>query len=399
MWEDFREVPPGRALAFPEGSTQNWEPRECIEAPEAQDLAIRSAELRALLFDVVVRNLPASGPIGVYLSGGLDSSLVTAILAKLAPGRVHSYAVHFGAGYPNELQFSDAVARHCATNHHVIEIPIASIRDALLTTHAALSNPIGDPLTCPNFILGRTAARDTNVIFNGEGGDPCFGGPKNMPMLLHQLHAGAHGGESVESAYLRSYQKCYDDLDRLLRPEVRAALEAAPPQEELLRPFFEGDAMSSFLNRLMHINVRVKGADNILTKVNDLTTANGLLGISPLFDRRVVDFSFSAPPRFKLDGATEKAVLKRAVVDLLPESVVYRPKSGMMVPVQRWFKRELREIAQDWLLGKDGRVAEFLDTAVVRRWLEFRGELFPRQGAKLWLALGLEAWLRAHERR
>ena len=359
----------------------------------------RAAGLRELLFDVVAHQWPDSGPVGVYLSGGLDSSLVTAILATLAPGEVHSYAVHFGPDYPNELEFSGAVARHCGTHHHVIEIPIASIRDALLATHAALSNPIGDPLTCPNFILGQTAASHTRVIFNGEGGDPCFGGPKNIPMLLHQLHGGTHGGEPVESAYLRSYQKCYDDLGVLLRPEVIDTLAAAPPQEALLRPFFQGGAMSSFLNRLMHINVRVKGVDNILTKVNDLTTANGLLGMSLLFDRRVVDFSFSAPPRFKLDGTTEKAVLKRAAGDLLPESIVNRPKSGMMAPVQRWFKQELRSVAQAWLLGKDSRVADFLDTSVIRRWLEFRGELFPRQGVKLWLALGLEAWLRAHERR
>ena len=263
-----------------------------------------------------------------------------------------------------------------------------------METMAALDDPIGDPLTVPNLLLGQAAAQDTNVILNGEGSDPCFGGPKNLPMLLHELYTPE---ESREVAYLRSYQKCYDDLPRLLTSEVQAALRKAEPQETVLTPFLTNPKMPHFLNRLMHINVRLKGSDQILTKVNNLTTANGLLGRSPLFDRRIVDASFAIPPAYKLAGAEEKAVLKHAVADLLPEVILTRPKSGMLVPVQGWFKRDLRRFARRLLLSRRARTRPYFNGGVVREWLNYRGSLWPRHGVKLWLLLTLEVWLRAQE--
>jgi asparagine synthase (glutamine-hydrolysing) len=258
----------------------------------------------------------------------------------------------------------------------------------------ALDDPIGDPLTTPNLLLGRAAASHAGVILNGEGGDPCFGGPKNVPMLLHELYGAA---ESRETAYLRSFQKCYDDLPRLLLPQVREALREEPTPEERVAPYLSRSPMRHYLNRLMDLNVRMKGADQILTKVNNLTTACGLLGRSPLFDRRVVAFSFAIPPACKREGAVEKAVLKQAVADLLPPAILERPKSGMLVPVQRWFQRDLRGLAREFLLGRRARIRPYLDQALLREWLEYRGNLWPRHGVKLWLVLALEAWLRAQE--
>jgi asparagine synthase (glutamine-hydrolysing) len=353
-----------------------------------------AARLRMLLEDAVRVRVPSAGPVGVYLSGGLDSSLVTALAARDAPGPVHTYAIHFGPEYPNELPFSGLVAKHCGTRHHVLALPGRQIGKKLAETLAAMDDPVGDPLTVPNYLLGQAAAHDVRVILNGEGGDPCFGGPKNLPMLLHALYTPA---ECREAAYLRSYQKCYDDLPRLLTPAVQCALRKAPPAEEIVAPFLRNAAMPHFLNRLMHLNVRLKGADHILTKVNNLTTANGLLGRSPLFDRRIVEASFGIPPEFKLAGADEKAVLKRAVADLLPEPVLTRPKSGMLVPVQRWFQRDLRRMAHGLLLSRRARTRPYLNRELVREWLAYRGNLWPRHGVKLWLLLTLEVWLRVQE--
>jgi asparagine synthase (glutamine-hydrolysing) len=145
------------------------------------------------------------------------------------------------------------------------------------------------------------------------------------------------------------------------------------------------------------MNVRLKGADQILTKVANLTSAVGLLGRSPLFDRRVVEASFSIPPALKLAGAEEKAVLKAAVADLLPEAILTRPKSGMLVPVQGWFRRELRRFARGVLLDRRARTRPYLNPELVREWLAYRGNVWPRHGVKLWLLLTLELWLRAQE--
>ena len=147
----------------------------------------------------------------------------------------------------------------------------------------------------------------------------------------------------------------------------------------------------------MMINVCFKGADHILTKVNNLSSANGLLGRSPLFDRRIVDASFAIPPAYKLAAATEKAVLKQAVADLLPEVIINRPKSGMRVPVQGWFRRELWLYARWMLLRPGARIWAYVNRRVVWEWLRYEGAVWPRYGVKLWLLQALEVWLQAQE--
>lgn len=393
MFQDVMEVRPGTAIQFPEKRVFNyWEPKEgnWSESETLQDYAAR---LRTLLEQTVAECLPPRAPVGVFLSGGIDSSLITALAARQHSEPVHTFSIHFGKEYPNELEFSDLVAKHCNTKHHVLEISAAQIQASLPETIRALDDPIGDPLTVPNFLLGRLAKEHADCILNGEGGDPIFGGPKNAPMLLHSFY----GNETREQAYLRAYQKCYEDLEQLLTPAVQSKLKEMEPQEAILAPFFENADMPHYLNKLLHINIRLKGADHILTKVNNLTTANQLFGFSPLFDPRVVDLSLAIPPEYKLQGSIEKAVLKQSAADLLPQVILTRPKSGMLVPVQAWFRRDLKKFASEMLLGRDARIRPYIETSVIKNWLAYRDNLFPRHGVKLWLLLTLEVWLRENQ--
>jgi asparagine synthase (glutamine-hydrolysing) len=368
MWRALREVRPGTMLRLPDGeTTAYWHIEERLSG-RRMTLESYGARLRATLERVVSDYLPRRAPAGIYLSGGLDSSCVGALSARLHDSPVHSYSIHFGSECPNELEFSGLVARHCRTTHHVIEITPEEMWDLLPETMAHLDDPIGDPLTVPNLILGRTAAATVGTILNGEGGDPCFGGPKNQPMLLTQLYRqsfaqAAHSkcagrseaGEDswppeaspdLVEAYLASFQKCAPDLPRLLRTDIWEEVRAEPSV------FAEAfDSPGSYVNNLMFVNTRFKGADHILTKVNNLCRAVGLRGCSPLFDDRIVKLSLEVPPEYKLDGAREKAVLKAAVADLLPAQILERPKSGMMVPVQRWFRERWQRPAAALLLS------------------------------------------------
>ena len=181
-------------------------------------------------------------------------------------------------------------------------------------TMAYLDDPIGDPLTVPNLLLGRLARNSVRVVLNGEGGDPCFGGPKNQPILINSLYGSVANQPDPLTAYLNSFQKCALDLPQLLQPEIWATVQTKPS-------IFAADlnADATYLNRLMTLNIKFKGADgHILTKVNNLTQAVRIEGRSPLFDQRVVTLSMQIPPEYKLSGVQEKAVLKQAVSDLLP---------------------------------------------------------------------------------
>lgn len=351
--------------------------------------------LRTLLEDTVAERLPSAGSTAVLLSGGLDSSAITALAARAAPGPLHTFSISFGPEYRNELPFSRMVAEHCRTRHTELVVSGTDIAAHLEETTARLDGPIGDPLTVPNFLLDRAASQVSDVVLNGEGGDPCFGGPKNPAMLLHELYGDTGSALGArERNYLRAYQKCYDDLPQLLTPRAQHLLAAKPPLEEFLTPYFSPSGIASYLNLLMNINIRLKGSHQILYKVDRMTAAWGLEGRSPLFDRRVAEFSFGVPPHFKRAGNDEKFVLKRAVWDLLPEPILTRPKSGMLVPVQGWFRGELKGLATDLLLGKRARQREIINQAIIRSWLDYRGSLYPRQGVKLWLVLALELSLR-----
>ncbi len=399
LLKEVREVRPGALVTLPDNQTRfYWQVQEQITDPAAP-LAEYAKRLRSLLEEVVQASLPTDAPVGAYLSGGLDSSLVVALAAKFHRHPVHTYSIHFGDECPNELEFSSLVANHTRTRHHIIKITAAEMWQLLPETMAHLDDPIGDPLTVPNLILGREARASVGVILNGEGGDPCFGGPKNQPMLLNRLYAATPEGETsgtiptpdAVSAYLASFQKCALDLPQLLQPDVWQATKDVPS-------VFAADLMSgaSYLNRLMFLNIKFKGADHILTKVNNLTRATGLIGLSPLFDERIVAMSLQIPPSYKLSGAAEKAVLKEAVKDLLPDAIIARPKSGMMVPVQLRFRKYWQREARALLLNKRARLKPYLNQKLIGDWLAYRGDTWSRYGVKLWLLVSLEYWLQAN---
>lgn len=151
--------------------------------------------------------LPPQQPVGVFLSGGLDSSCITALATQWHDAPVHIYSIHFGAECANELEFSSLVANHCHTNHHILEITFHQMWDKLPETMAYLDDPIGDPLTVPNLLVGKLANQDVCVTLNGEGGDPCFGGPKNQPMPIDSLYGSVTVRDPLQ-AYLTSFQKC-----------------------------------------------------------------------------------------------------------------------------------------------------------------------------------------------
>ncbi len=390
LWEGVREIRPGTIVSFPDEKIQSyWQLQEGNSSKKGG----YPQQLRNLLEQIVTEYLPPERePVGVFLSGGLDSSCITALAAKLHPAPVHTFSIHFGENCPNELEFSSLVAQHCNTNHHILEITFRQMWDKLPETMGWLDDPIGDPLTVPNLLIGRLAKESVEVVLNGEGGDPCFGGPKNQPMLLNQLYGTATQQDSLQ-AYLLAFKKCASDLPYLLKPEIWEAVRHQPYffSEEL-------NSTASYLNRLMALNIKFKGADHILTKVNNLTRGAGIQGRSPLFDQRIVELSMEIPPEYKLAGVQEKAVLKQAVADLLPEQILHRPKSGMMVPVQLGFKKYWQRKARALLLNRKARIAPYLNQELIRQWFNYRGDTWGRYGVKLWLLVSLEIWLQVNSK-
>lgn len=346
--------------------------------------------------DAVRARLPEGEPVGIFLSGGLDSSAVTAEVARQHDGPVKTYAIHFGPDYDNELAFARSVAERCGTEHEEVLLRPKDFLPRLRRIVWHLDDPIGDPITAPNFELAARVSRDVAWVFNGEGGDPVFGGPKNIPMLLHHWYGGIERDAGFRARmYLASYRRSYEEWPRLLAPVWRSQVDAARDLEAVFAPELDAEVPTSFLNKLCAINIRQKGAHLILPKVDRMAGAFALTTLSPLFDERLVRLSFEMPPGLKLRQGVEKWVLKRAYQDALPEPVIRRPKSGMRVPVHFWFQGELRRYAKKVLSKRELSRAGIFDPKRVAQLLAYDTEEGPgRYGLRLWMLLTFEIWRR-----
>ena len=405
MLEDLFEVPAGHWVRLGPGGPVEIRRWFVFEEGEPSSDALRQVDfdtwvprMRAELARAVDERLDATvgrGPIGVFLSGGLDSSLVTAELARRRGSEVKSFAIHFGDRYPNELEFARAVAERCGTDHREVLVRPEDFLPRLREMVWNLDEPVGDPVTIGNYELSAHVGRELSTVFNGEGGDPLFGGPKNLPMLLGHWYGGSREPGFRERAYLASYRRAYEEVSRLLSPDWRERIDPGRDLEGVLTPFFETGRPVAFLNKLMAINVRLKGAHLILPKVERMTAAHGILPLSPLFDEGVLRLAFAMPPGLKLHRGSEKAILKEAWRHELPAAVVDRPKSGMRVPVHYWFQGELRRYARKVFSKREVVRAGVLDPGRVKTLLDYGiEEGRGRHGIRLWMLLTLETWRR-----
>jgi len=287
------------------------------------------------------------------------------------------------------------VAKHIGSDHQILELKPKNFLKKLFEIIWYLDDPIGDPITVPNFMLAEMASKEVPVIFNGEGGDPCFGGPKNIPMALSQLYRN-NEQNSFENYYLRSYRKCYDILPFLFSPETQKELRANSPGLISFIKSYENQDTQSFLDKMMYLNIKMKGTHHILVKVEKMTSANKLEAKAPLFSPKLVRQSFLIPPKLKLNGRVEKYALKKAVEDLLPAEVVYREKKGMMVPVKYWFQKELKSYAKKVLSPKRIKEVGIFSPAYIKDLLADNLEFEHRNniGLKIWMLITFDIWHR-----
>lgn len=398
-----RRLLPRRIATFENGRlavTQYFELREVLDAK----LADRSEAVR-LIGDLckaaVVKRLHGKENIGLFLSGGLDSSSV-ALWLKEAGANVSAFSLDFG-----EKSVEKDRAREVAD---ALQIPLQFVKvggedllPILPDLAWRLDMPFGDAVTGPQYLLGKAArAAGCDCIFNGEGGDQLFGGWTQKPMIgaeiYANLYANAGGEASREEIYLRSYHRFYGMEDALYTTAFRARVGPAGQRRALLTPYLQGEKATTFANRIRLADFALKGCQNILPRAERMANAWGLDVRTPLFDRQLAEASFALAPQLKLNGAVEKFILKLAVRGKLPKEVVWRKKLGMGVPITDWTLGPLAPAMRE-LLGKASLERRGLfRTEFIAPLLQGRnlpGETRRRRvGERLWALAMLEAWLR-----
>lgn len=370
---------------------------EAVADPRWGDFEAAKRELRRLVREAVARRLPG-GPVGLLLSGGLDSGAVAVALRECGAD-VRAFTLDLGPANP-ERDDALATARHLGLPVTVVPVDGPAVFGVLPELAAALGLPFADGVTGPLWHLcGAARAAGLDTVFNGEFGDQLFGGWTNKPMLA----AGVYGAEPREAAYLRSFHK-FAGLERdFYTPEFLERIGEHLDCTPLLAPLVRTGRAASFLHRMRLTDIEVKGRYNILPRMHAIAAGHGLTAWAPLADRELAGFAFALPTGHQLHGAREKHILREAFRDALPPAILDRPKTGMGVPVTDW----LRDAPAGWLAAMLGP-AGFGGRGLFRqdeldRMAAGENEAHEvrrrRLGERLWALVMLEAWLRHREGR
>lgn len=405
MFDGIHKLPPGHLLeAGPAGRSTRayWDAAAAAAAPSRLESA---AQLRETLLGAVRRELMSDVPLGVFTSGGLDSSLLVAAAARATPGeRLHTFAVRFVEPGYDESAFAERVTHDIRSVHHVVTADDAALARALDVVTAGLAEPLGDPAVLPTFLLAEAAREHVKVVLSGEGADELFGGyptylghraaawwgalprpvRRGLARLAHALPTST-GKVTLEFLVKRFVDAAERPaLERHLEwfgalgpdPEVVAALEAR------LARFPAGDA----LNRFLWLDFVTYLPDDLLVKVDRATMLASVEARAPYLDREVLELVLPAPSARKVRGFTAKAILKEAARGLVPDDVIRRRKRGLSVPVARWLNTGLAAVA-DRCLARP----RFGGRDVPRLLAEHRGAR-ANHARKLWPILMAELW-------
>jgi asparagine synthase (glutamine-hydrolysing) len=428
-YRHIRQLEPGSLMTIDaDGRTTRrryWQ----IEFPRAADVPpVTPAEaargVRERLTRAVERRLISDVPLGAFLSGGLDSTIVVGLMSRAMSEPVKTFSIGFdGDAAYDETAHARLVAKRFKTNHTEFRVsPAASfeIIDTLLWHHDA---PFGDSSAVPTYTVSKLAREHVTVVLTGDGGDEVFAGyrrfaaavaSEQLPRLairsakalVSRLPGRPHERHWLSEArrFFRAADAPLDeratmwnaffflDLDDLLRADFAASIQPIDKLHYLAaeRSRLEG---RSALSRLLHVNFTSYLADDLLVKVDRCTMAHSLEARSPFLDRELVEYASQLPDRLKLSGRRTKVVLREAFADLIPPEINRRGKMGFGVPLGAWFRRDLRDGLQDLLLAPDARYREMLSgayvEALVRRHLSGEANL----GQQLWALVCFERWL------
>jgi asparagine synthase (glutamine-hydrolysing) len=355
---------------------------ETIAVKQLQDLLQAAVQNQ-------IQDLPDE-PVGVFLSGGLDSSIVAALLVQNGV-KVRAYTLDFGEAGISEQPYAEQVANYLQIP--LVKVPVNPrlVRKSIEATARALDLPYGDGVTVPLYLLCQAASQDVSVIFNGEGGDQLFAGWTNKPLIAASIYG---GNTDFTHQYLQTFHRLYGHTQQAFQPQMAARIESIDPADWI------GNALDptltpELLHRLRRASLMLKGAQNIHPRATNLARWHGLKVRSIFCDLALAEWTFSTAGTLHLQGACEKYILKRAVENILPAEIVWRTKRGMGVPLTAWLFQELWSDLGTWLnpqvLQQAGCWQPDIATKLVSG--KFSGSIQGRRiGEILWLIIMWERW-------
>ena len=423
-FEGVRKLPAGCRLVCEAGHI--GEPERYFELrfdrPTSGSLAELTERLHVQIEDAVRVRMVSDVPLGAFLSGGLDSSLIVALMAMQSSEPVKTFSVGFTSKDFSELPYAQMVAERYGTDHHelVVQPDMASVIPEFVRHYG---EPFADSSALPTWYLCQYTRTGVTVALSGDGGDEAFSGYRRyshsrtaralrkLPGPLPTILAKAIGSIPIPAA-----QQVRDYGRRLMEPEhVRfLGLAAHIPHEDRMALYaptmreryaedpvarrfgklYTASTASDPINRLLELDIQTYLTDDILTKVDIASMAHSLEVRCPLVDQDLMVFAASLPGDAKLRGLQTKLILREVAKPLLPKEILTRPKQGFGLPVDRWMREDLAPLSRDVLLDQTARERGIFDPSAIQTLLRQHQRGEPR-GDQIWALMILELWYRS----
>ncbi len=429
IFAGIRKLPPGHYAVYEEGRLRvepYWQPDFNTEVPLPPGEYV--SQLRELLTDSVRLRLQSEVPLGVFLSGGIDSSAIAAVAQELCSQPVKTFSIGFAEQEFDESAYAVRVARHLGTDHHSMRVEPDSLEilDKLVWYY---DEPFGDSSAIPTYYLSKMTRAHVTVALSGDGGDELYAGYRRyrgmrlaatldrLPGLVRRFLAAPFWQRLPSSTRQQSYvrlwkrfsaalgltpQQRYGELvcifNSLRRAEMYtgAFIERLPDHDpfEFLAAAYARSGSRDIVTATAATDVLSYLPCDICHKVDIASMANSLECRQPLLDYRLVEQALRMPLAEKIRGGQAKRVLVEAVRGRLPEEVFRRRKQGFGVPLDHWFRHELKELTCDTLLSERALGRGYFQAATIRRLIAEHLDKTFNHAHRLWMLLVLELWHR-----
>lgn len=383
-------------------------------------------EIHKRLKDSVRKRLISDVPLGVFLSGGIDSSSITSLMSEVAPSKIKTFSIGFREKSFNELKYAKKVADYFHTDHHEFVVESSLVKKLIPVLIQYLDEPLADASIIPTYIISRLARKYVKVALSGEGGDELFAGYdtykayqvarlyRKVPKLLrnniikkiiYSLPASKkrlsfefkakkfisgidYPPEISNFIWWGAYTP--SEKEKLFTPEMKSSIEEEPFLP--ISSHLKNCQAKSIIDKLGYLHLKLYLQDDLLTKVDRLSMANSLEIRVPFLDHTFVLFANSIPPSLKLKGLTTKYIFKKTMSKILPPEISNRKKIGFDIPLGIWIKNELKEFVGDVLSSSNLNKHDFFNQAYVDHLLNehFRGTHNHRQ--LLWPLIVFQFW-------
>ncbi len=442
MFKSIRKLPPGHLLIYDKKMQapkieKYWDVAEServlnsragTKKPDFNEL---KEEFRQLLTESVKMRMIADVPLGAFLSGGVDSSAIVSAMAGLSDQKIKTFSIGFEEKSYSELKYSDIVSKKFATDHYTRNLS-PDIDELVLYLADFWDEPLGDFSNFPTYLVSKTAREKVTVVLSGDGGDEIFGGYEHY--IAQKL------ARFVDFPLFRPFHKLSSNLTHLFPPSeltkgfinrIKRFSEglgnshadrhfrwmlflSAMQKKQLYGPRFLDDHYLQPLNKRepfahyfrqseeflginkdLFLDFKTYMVDNILVKVDRMSMATSLEARVPLLDYKMVEFAFSLPAAYKLDGSTTKWFFKKAMEGILPDEIIYRRKEGFSIPIKNWLKSDLKDLMLEYLSENRIKDVGLFNYKYVQKMIDQHLNNKQNHAHRLWALILFNLW---HER-